>query len=62
MLKIKEIIYIYVYMDNAEEEIKKKVSQEFVINVKKYLEVDDMINEIKSKMKLLNDEKKSTSE
>ena len=50
------------YMDNAEEEIKKKVSQEFILNVKKYLEVDDMINEIKSKMKLLNDEKKTTSE
>ena len=45
-------------MDNEEEEIKKQVSQEFILTVKKYLEIDDNLNEIKNKMKFLNKEKK----
>ena len=49
-------------MDNEEEEIKKKVSQEFILSVKKYLEIDDNLNEIKNKMKILNKERKETSE
>ena len=49
-------------MDNEEEEIKKKVSQEFILSVKKYLEIDDTVNEIKNKMKILNKEKKEMSE
>ena len=49
-------------MDKEEEENKKKVSQEFILNVKKYLEIDDTLNEIKIKTKILNDEKKIVSE
>lgn len=37
-----------------------KVSPEFVQAVKKYLEVDDILNEIKEKTKIYNIEKKET--
>lgn len=46
--------------DNKSE--KKKVSAEFVQNVKKYLEVDDKLREIKEKTKQLNTEKKQKEE
>ena len=41
---------------------KKKVSNEFVIAVKKYLDVDDKIREIREKTKNLNLEKKENEE
>lgn len=41
---------------------KKKVSAEFVTAVKKYLEVDDKLKEIKEKTKNLNLEKKEKEE
>lgn len=41
---------------------KKKVSAEFVTAVKKYLEVDDKLKEIKEKTKILNLEKKEKEE
>jgi hypothetical protein len=41
---------------------KKKVSPEFIQSVKKYLEVDDKLREIKEKTKLLNEEKKLKEE
>lgn len=41
---------------------KKKVSPEFIQSVKKYLDVDDKLREIKEKTKLLNDEKKQKEE
>jgi hypothetical protein len=44
----------------AEE--KKKVSSEFVQNVKKYLEVDDKIKEIKNMMKEITNQKKDHEE
>ena len=40
----------------------KKVSQEFVNAVKKYLETDDILREIKEKMKTLNTDKKINEE
>jgi hypothetical protein len=41
---------------------KKKVSHEFVQSVKKYLEVDDKLREIREKTKTLNIEKKQREE
>ena len=41
---------------------KKKVSQEFVITVKKYLQLDDNIKELRDKMKNLNSDKKECEE
>ena len=41
---------------------KKKVSAEFVQNVKRYLEVDDKLREIKEKTKSLTGEKKEREE
>jgi hypothetical protein len=41
---------------------KKKVSAEFVNNVKKYLEVDDKLREFKEKSKILAKEKKDKEE
>jgi hypothetical protein len=41
---------------------KKQISQEFVQAVKKYLEVDDKLREIKDKTKKLNTEKKEKQE
>lgn len=41
---------------------KKKVSPEFVQNVKRYLEVDDKLREIREKTKTLNAEKKTKEE
>lgn len=41
---------------------KKKVSPEFVQSVKKYLEVDDKLREIREKTKNLNAEKKQREE
>ena len=41
---------------------KKKVSPEFVQNVKKYLEIDDKIKELKEKIKLLSTDKKEKEE
>jgi hypothetical protein len=41
---------------------KKKVSAEFVHSVKKYLEIDDKLREIKEKTKSLNTEKKQKEE
>lgn len=46
--------------DNRAE--KKKVSPEFVANVKKYLEVDDKLREIREKTKKLTSEKKEKEE
>ena len=40
----------------------KKISKEFVESVKKYLEVDDKLREIKEKTKDLNTEKKQREE
>jgi hypothetical protein len=44
-------------MDNE-----KKISQEFIIAVKKYLEVDDLLKEIKEKTKKLATDKKNSEE
>ena len=43
-------------------ENKKTVSAEFVQNVKKYLELDDKIKEIKNSMKELSNDKKQNEE
>jgi hypothetical protein len=43
-------------------EIEKKISQEFIQNVKKYLEIDDLLKEIKEKTKKLNADKKINEE
>lgn len=48
--------------DSESKSEKKKVSNEFVIAVKKYLEVDDKIKEIREKTKNLNLEKKEKEE
>ena len=45
-----------------EKVIKKKVSKEFVEAVKKYLDVDDKLRDIKEKTKNLNAEKKLKEE
>lgn len=42
----------------SEQNDKKKVSPEFIQNVKKWLEIDDTIKEIRTKTKLLTSEKK----
>ncbi len=44
--------------DTENKTEKKKISPEFVQSVKKYLEVDDKLREIKEKTKNLNAEKK----
>jgi hypothetical protein len=49
-------------MSETENEVKKTVSAEFVQSVKKYLEVDDMLKEIKEKTKTLNTKKKQQEE
>jgi hypothetical protein len=41
---------------------KKKVSPEFVENVKRYLAVDDKLRDIREKSKVLNNEKKEREE
>jgi len=46
----------------SEEPERKKVSPEFIQAVKKYLEVDDILNEIKEKTKNLNIEKKENEQ
>ena len=48
--------------DTENKPEKKKVSAEFVQSVKKYLEVDDKLREIKEKTKTLNTEKKQKEE
>jgi len=48
--------------DSESKSEKKKVSNEFVIAVKKYLDVDDKIREIREKTKNLNLEKKENEE
>jgi hypothetical protein len=42
----------------SEQSDKKKISNEFVQNVKKWLEIDDNIKEIRTKTKVLTSEKK----
>ena len=37
-------------------ENEKKISQEFITNVKKYLEIDDLLKDIKEKTKKLTNE------
>ena len=39
-------------------ENEKKISQEFITNVKKYLEIDDLLKDIKEKTKKLTTDKK----
>lgn len=48
--------------DSESKSEKKKVSAEFVSAVKKYLDVDDKIKEIREKTKTLNLEKKEKEE
>ncbi len=48
--------------DSENKGEKKKISKEFVDSVKKYLEVDDKLREIKEKTKDLNTEKKQKEE
>ena len=48
--------------DSENNSEKKKVSKEFVDAVKKYLEVDDKLRDIKEKTKNLNTEKKTKEE
>ncbi len=48
--------------DSENKGEKKKISKEFVDAVKKYLEVDDKLREIKEKTKNLNTEKKNREE
>lgn len=49
-------------MSDSEKSDKKKVSKEFVEAVKKYLDVDDKLRDIKEKTKNLNTEKKLKEE
>ncbi len=44
--------------DSAQETVQHKVTKEFRKNVLKWLEIDDTIRAIRSKVKELNDEKK----
>lgn len=46
----------------SDSETKKKISPEFVTAVKKYLEVDNIIRDIKEKVKNLNIQKKENEE
>ncbi len=48
--------------DSENKQEKKKVSPEFVSNVKKYLEVDDKIRELREQNKKLIQEKKQKEE
>jgi hypothetical protein len=48
--------------DSENKGEKKKISKEFVESVKRYLEVDDKLREIKEKTKNLNTEKKQREE
>ena len=48
--------------DSENKGEKKKISKEFVEAVKRYLEVDDKLKEIKEKTKNLNTEKKQKEE
>ena len=48
--------------DSENKGEKKKISKEFVDSVKRYLEVDDKLREIKEKTKDLNTEKKQKEE
>jgi hypothetical protein len=48
--------------DSENKGDKKKISKEFVDSVKRYLEVDDKLREIKEKTKDLNTEKKQKEE
>jgi len=48
--------------DSENKGDKKKISKEFVDSVKKYLEVDDKLREIKEKTKDINTEKKKKEE
>lgn len=48
--------------DSENKTDKKKVSQEFVQTVKKYLEIDDKLREIREKTKALTGEKKQREE
>jgi hypothetical protein len=48
--------------DSESKSEKKKVSAEFVQSVKRYLEVDDKLKEIREKTKSLNTEKKQREE
>jgi hypothetical protein len=48
--------------DSENKGEKKKISKEFVESVKRYLEVDDKLKEIKEKTKNLNTEKKQKEE
>ena len=43
-------------------ENEKKISQEFITNVKKYLEIDDLLKDIKEKTKKLTTDKKNHEE
>ena len=45
-----------------DNENKKKVSPEFITCVKKYIEIDDILKEIKEKVKKLNTDKKTNEE
>lgn len=48
--------------DTDTEPTKKKIPPEFVNSVKKYLEVDNLIRDIKDKVKILNTQKKENEE
>ena len=43
-------------------ENQKKISPEFITSVKKYLEIDDILKDIKEKTKKLNADKKNNEE
>ena len=49
-------------MLDSENKNDKKVSPEFIQAVKKYLEVDDLLKEIKEKIKKLNSDKKTSED
>jgi hypothetical protein len=48
--------------DSENKDEKKKISKEFIDAVKKYLDIDDKLREIKEKTKNLNTEKKTKEE
>lgn len=48
--------------DSENKDEKKKISKEFVDAVKKYLDIDDKLREIKERTKNLNTEKKTKEE
>jgi|UniRef100_A0A6C0EEM8 hypothetical protein len=55
-------LFLNKYNIMSENDNEKKVSQEFVNAVKKYIEVDDILKDAREKIKKLNNDKKNNEE